>query len=317
MPSTGLEYWQTSKRIYHEHRAFQLGELQDLFLRALSKACDVSRVRLFLDALDEAEETEMREVVADLRKLNTVINRQRRSLSICYACRYFPAIVFDNGLQNKVDRNNREGISYFVEQELKAVIIQFRRSRVDQPCLFKQPWSSESRETYREKLQQIIVENSNGMFFVAKLTMVQWRKIVESSLPFKRFVRRVGDMQNLEFTFEDMLDRSLNADSGDESPRNILMAIVRYMDASSSPPTLAEIQATLVSEQSTLEIDGPETSDIVQDIKRYSATPSKGVEPQDNGSHSSPVVVFIHLMVKNHFHDLLAQESGKMSVSPV
>jgi hypothetical protein len=76
IPSAGAEYWRVMrlKDRHHDPQDLNLNELPNLFQSALSNACDVSRVRLFVDALDGTVETELREVVADLRKLNKLIN---------------------------------------------------------------------------------------------------------------------------------------------------------------------------------------------------------------------------------------------------
>jgi hypothetical protein len=74
-------------------------------------ACDVLRVRMFIDGLDEVNYPEMRAVVADLHKLTNLINRQESPLSICYGCRDYPAVVVGNGIQIHVHGHNEADLN--------------------------------------------------------------------------------------------------------------------------------------------------------------------------------------------------------------
>jgi hypothetical protein len=102
---------------------FTLETLQEQFSSALVKACDVSRVRIFVDALDEIKEDELRELLADIRKLNTVANRNRKSLSICYSGRYYAAIVVDNDLQIRLEQWTEDDARLFLRAKLENVHI--------------------------------------------------------------------------------------------------------------------------------------------------------------------------------------------------
>lgn len=93
--------------------------LREWFIRVLSEASKKCRIRIFLDALDEAGDEEARNIVADIRRIDRQVRKVSTGLSICFSCRFFPAIVVDNGLDIHIDICNRHDIFQYVLTELE------------------------------------------------------------------------------------------------------------------------------------------------------------------------------------------------------
>ncbi|KAF3142242.1 hypothetical protein TWF594_005602 [Orbilia oligospora] len=73
------------------------GDLKDLFLRVVTQS--QQPIVLFVDALDECDEAEVRAVVAYLENLSSVAIASKTNLSIGLSSRHYPTITMRKSLQ--------------------------------------------------------------------------------------------------------------------------------------------------------------------------------------------------------------------------
>ncbi|CAG8979215.1 hypothetical protein HYALB_00013142 [Hymenoscyphus albidus] len=92
-------------------------ELQDLF-RQMFAFPDIPPIRLYIDALDEANEDSPNEI---LFFFQSILENPATRLSICFTCRHFPNLgVHDPGLDIDVEQENTDDIITYIDHFLKA-----------------------------------------------------------------------------------------------------------------------------------------------------------------------------------------------------
>ncbi|CAG8948715.1 hypothetical protein HYFRA_00001836 [Hymenoscyphus fraxineus] len=96
---------------------WSLFELQDLF-RQMFAFPDTPPIRLYIDALDEANEDSPSEV---LFFFQSILENPATRLSICFTCRHFPNLGFhDPGLDIDVEQENTDDIITYIDHFLKS-----------------------------------------------------------------------------------------------------------------------------------------------------------------------------------------------------
>ncbi|KAK3901199.1 hypothetical protein C8A05DRAFT_35131 [Staphylotrichum tortipilum] len=79
-------------------------------------------VRIFIDALDECGDVAARRLVESLAKIQRLCSRSRFGLSICFSCRYYPIIAPDICEEIRVENENENDISLYIQQQLQLRI---------------------------------------------------------------------------------------------------------------------------------------------------------------------------------------------------
>ncbi|KAF3277036.1 hypothetical protein TWF970_005902 [Orbilia oligospora] len=98
------------------------GELKDLFIRAVTQS--QQPIVLFVDALDECDEAEIRAVVAYLENLSSVAIASKTDLSICLSSRHYPTITMQKSLQIILEShiNHQKDIEIYIQERLTPMI---------------------------------------------------------------------------------------------------------------------------------------------------------------------------------------------------
>ncbi|EGX48575.1 hypothetical protein AOL_s00080g204 [Orbilia oligospora ATCC 24927] len=98
------------------------GELKDLFIRAVTQS--QRPIVLFVDALDECDEAEIRAVVAYLENLSSVAIASKTDLSICLSSRHYPTITMQKSLQIILEShiNHQKDIEIYIQERLTPMI---------------------------------------------------------------------------------------------------------------------------------------------------------------------------------------------------
>ncbi|KAF3316276.1 hypothetical protein TWF173_002597 [Orbilia oligospora] len=108
------------------------GELKNLFIRVVTQS--QQPIVLFVDALDECDEAEIRAVVAYLENLSSVAIASKTDLSICLSSRHYPTITMQKSLQIilESDVNHQKDIEIYIQERLTPRIpeTQWIRARV-------------------------------------------------------------------------------------------------------------------------------------------------------------------------------------------
>lgn len=79
-------------------------------------------VSIFIDALDECGDVAARRLVESLAKIQHLCSRSRFGLSICFSCRYYPIIAPDICEEIRLENENENDISLYIQQQLRLRI---------------------------------------------------------------------------------------------------------------------------------------------------------------------------------------------------
>ena len=77
------------------------------------------RIRIYVDALDEAGRDVATELVNYFKKLTEAPSPTGASLQICFSCRHYPVVVPKDALKISVEEENNQDIATYVHQNLK------------------------------------------------------------------------------------------------------------------------------------------------------------------------------------------------------
>ena len=138
LPTVGTPLWEAwqyyEKNQLHSdrNRSWSREAFREIFIGSLLQACTICRIRIFLDGLDEAKDGEATEVMADIRRIRDTVQRKSLSgLSICFTARYYPSIIVDNGLQIRLEEDNAEIITKFVQSSLNTLRFRMSADQLD------------------------------------------------------------------------------------------------------------------------------------------------------------------------------------------
>lgn len=76
-------------------------------------------IEIFVDALDECKDDDVRRIVRDFEKSAEAAQRNRTSLRICWSSRHYPHVNIGNGLEIRMENENAVDIRRYIEQELR------------------------------------------------------------------------------------------------------------------------------------------------------------------------------------------------------
>jgi len=109
---------------------WRIEELKPLFSSVLVEAAKIYRIRLLVDALDEAScgdsanciqegrDQTAQDIVSYLRVLNDKFIAQGSAASVCFSCRHFPIIGIKNGLEIVTENHNQIDLADYTYQGL-------------------------------------------------------------------------------------------------------------------------------------------------------------------------------------------------------
>lgn len=216
-------------------------DLRELFLCVLLEACKVTRIRIFLDALDEAGHEEARKVIADLRRITSEVERVATGLAFCFSCRNYSVFTVDNGLEIKIGKHNEEDIKHYVDFRLRK---QMRASQVQAPheCL--------------ERFSSIVTEKAKNSFIIAVLMTETTKKLLKKHSTETAIIHQLSKPpESLGNLYRNILRGNIHR--GGNGP-TITMALIQWLRSSIRPMSVEELRCGLISDErfSPLE-DGP------------------------------------------------------------
>lgn len=104
-------------------RNWQLEELRDLFSTLLVAAAENQKIRIFVDALDEAGEDAAKDLLYYFHALSNDISEIQAHVSICFSCRRYPVFASHGGLEVWVDKENHDDITTYTVAELNMQLV--------------------------------------------------------------------------------------------------------------------------------------------------------------------------------------------------
>lgn len=290
VPSTGAIYRRWAQETSHDLSLVQMSAhaLREVFIDALLVVSPSARVRIFLDALDEAGNEEARAVIADLRRINAKVRLVTKGLTICFACRYYPTIVVDNGFEIKLENNNAEDIEHFVRSSLDKL--------------------PEYRLESRSKLAEQIVERSSGFFLWAMLAVQSVRRGYDNGYSRAKILQKIGEMPPfIEDLYTHMLAEN---DFNEKRNMDITVALIQWILFSRRPVTLEELRYALGWDPILDLSETPSTSrepivrsetSMLEFLETYMKGFTKIVESVDHDGQVKSFVQFSHHTVFEYF----------------
>src|SRR5436190_17425038 len=103
LPSAGQEFYSLCDRKKRwqsdsgKDWNWRVEELREAFSSALLAAANACKVRIFIDALDEAGDDAAQEIVSHLYDMHERLLQLDALVAVCFSCRHFPILAFQNG----------------------------------------------------------------------------------------------------------------------------------------------------------------------------------------------------------------------------
>jgi ankyrin repeat protein len=256
--------------------------LKSLFEEALLSLGEASVV-CFIDALDECEESQIRDMVTFLREL-TVSSEKR--LRICFASRHYPNITVERVLSLELERQeeHRQDIASYMNSALN--IGDYKHS---------------------QQIRALLQEKAVGIFMWVVLVVDILNTEYDKGRPH-RLLRRLEEIpSDLHDLFKDMLTRDNKNTCG-------LLLCIQWVLFARHPLTPEELYFAMLSGLEPDDLSSCHSDEISEDdIRRYILDNSKGLAEYTKSTKSSkPTVQFIHESVR----DFLLKEKGIESIWP-
>ena len=250
--------------------------LKELLEVAVLRLGDTPVVCL-IDALDECEERQIRDMITFLEHIGERTVSANISFQVCFSSRHYPHISIKNG--RTLILEGQEGhsldITSYLESELKI-------------------GNSKVAKQVRGEIQ----EKASGVFLWVVLVVEILNKEHDSGriLALRRRLREIpGDLHEL---FNDILTR-------DSRNRDELILCVQWVLFARHPLTPEELYFAIVSGSEPQDLSIWDSEEIsMSDIQRFILDASKGLA--ETTSSKTPKVQFIHESVK----DFLVKENG-------
>ncbi|KAL9086598.1 MAG: hypothetical protein Q9165_007041 [Trypethelium subeluteriae] len=302
IPSAGEDFWPWAESMLKGGPSvlWFTGIVRELFIGALLLAGRSVRIRIFIDALDEAvskdtspegADEEARAVIADLRRINRIKRGVSKGLSICFACRYYPVIVVDNGLEIKLEEHNTKSIGLYITTALTG-------DPVSQDYV--------GREEFNY-LVKAIKERSSGFFLWTHLVVQSVREGMAHGDSFHTLMQRIEAVPlDLEHLYTSMFAKLTL-----EYPKqkSIMLALIQWIRFARRPMTLGELRYAMGSDESLMSSWGkriipgrpqPLVDDdisMLRMVEKFTCGLTKVVENTARNGHETAVVHIIHQTV--------------------
>ena len=261
----------SQKRRHSDPYEWSIEELQE-FLIAAARGLEHYRLVCFIDALDECEENEVRELVDFLEGLGETAVSSGTSLNICLSSRHYPHIRIQKGIQLTVEGQggHDKDIATYVESK------------------FKVPHSKQMDDIRAE-----ILNRASGVFLWVVLVVKMLNKAYDHGKihALRRLLSEIPD--ELDDLFADILMR--DAEMRDQS-----ILCLQWLLFSQRPLKREELYFAVLSgtEPTALgEWDPAEASN--QTIDRFILSCSKGLAEMSKAKDQT--VQFIHESVRDFF----------------
>jgi hypothetical protein len=274
--SLGLSTWNSG---YHE---WSVESLKALFEQAVQSLGN-SSVVCFIDALDECDERQVRDMVSFFEHVGELTTSIGIKFRVCFASRHYPHISITKGLNlilEEQDGHNQDITSY-LDSELKI-----------------------GHSKLAEQIRGDLTEKASGVFMWVVLVVEILNKEHDSGRihALRRRLHEIpGDLHKL---FRDILTR-------DHHNRGELLLCIQWVLFARQPLRPEQLYYAIMSgiePEALSEWDSDEVSVVV--IKRFILNSSKGLT--ETTKSKDPTVQFIHESVK----DFLLKDNGLREIWP-
>ena len=274
--SVGFASWNASI-----DRDWDIEVLKDLFQEAI-QSLGSSSVACFVDALDECNQQQVRDMVASFQDIGERAISNDIRFQVLFSSRHYPEIVITKGLGMILE--GQEGHSDDIDQYIDSEL------RIGQGTL-----SSQIRENLREK--------SSGVFMWVVLVVDILNTEHAKGRPARRLMQKLVEIPgNLHQLFRSILTR-------DDEDQDELLSCIQWLLFSRQPLVPEQLYFAILSstDPDGLSIwDAEETP--IDEMEKFIRNASKGLA--EVAKTNIPRVQFIHESVR----DFLLKEDGLQEI---
>ncbi|KAL5114259.1 hypothetical protein ACEQ8H_007868 [Pleosporales sp. CAS-2024a] len=237
----------------------------------------------FIDALDECEEDQVRDMIQFLERIGDVAVTSNNNFQVCLSSRHYPHITISNGIELVLEgqEGHAQDIANYIATELKI-------------------GNGKTAQEVRAELQ----EKASGIFMWVILVVAILNKEFDSGqIPTlrKKLQEIPSDLYEL---FRDIITR-------DSNDKDKLVLCIQWVLFSKQPLSPEELYHAIYSGVNSSIISELDTEDITtDDIKRFILHASKGLAEATVSTKSR--VQFIHQSVQ----DFLLKKNGLGEIWP-
>jgi ankyrin repeat protein len=229
-----------------------------------------NRLACFIDALDECEEDQARDMVAFFESLGQYAISSHIQMHICFSSRHYPYITIEKGISLVLEDQDghSKDITDYLHSELKA-----RQNKAMQ------------------KVQDEILQRASGVFLWVVLVVKMLNKEFDRGR-MHALQKRLDEIpSDLDALFRDILTRDT------ENVEDLILCL-QWILYARRPMKPEELYFAILAGVAAEEL-APWNSDELteQDIQRYILSSSKGLAEMTKSKH--PTVQFIHESVRD------------------
>ncbi|KAI1141692.1 hypothetical protein F5Y05DRAFT_270401 [Hypoxylon sp. FL0543] len=275
-----LQHILDSTRPGHQWNAESLKSLIEEAVRAMGKASLI----FFIDALDECEERQVRDMLSFLKNLSEQAASARTKLLVCFASRHYPHITIAKGLELVIEakREHQQDIVEYLNTELRI-----------------------GHDELAEEIRSVLKYKASGIFLWVVLVVDILNKEYDRGRK-NRLLKRLEDIpEDLHELFHSILTR-------DRDITHELVLCIQWVLFARRPLTLEELYFAIIAgaEPDSLFSCHPEQGISREDMQRYILDNSKGLA--ESTKSETPTIQFIHESVR----DFLLKENGLQKIWP-
>ncbi|KAF2494939.1 hypothetical protein BU16DRAFT_51347 [Lophium mytilinum] len=254
-----------------ESNKWNLETLKNLFGHAV-ESLGRRRLTCFIDALDECEEDQVREMVAFFARLGQFAVSSQTVFRVCFSSRHYPHITLEEGLRLTLEgqEGHRQDIANYLHSELKA---------------------GKSKQVIQIK-EEILKRASDIFLWVVLVAQILNKEFDRGRMNALR--KRLDEIPNgLEELFQDILTRD---------GQNVadLVLCLQWILFAKRPLKTEELYFAVLSGAAPedLQIAAWDPEEITkQDMQRFILSSSKGLAETTKSQHQT--VQFIHESVRD------------------
>ncbi|KAK3075879.1 hypothetical protein LTR53_000453 [Teratosphaeriaceae sp. CCFEE 6253] len=253
-------------------------------LSAVVSRLSPRRLRCFVDALDECDEDQIREMVDFFEKLASDALKVGHRVLVCFASRHYPTISINEGLQLILEdeAGHDEDIQKYIHKHLRA-----------------------PKGKRNEEVKRSILEKANGVFMWAVLVIEILNKEIAGGRMFAIKQRLQEIPPKLSDLFKDILGR-------DKLNMSDLLLCLQWILFARRPLKREEFYFAMVAglrpSPEGMEWNADEVT--IDDMSRYVRDSSKGLAELTKSK--APTIQFIHESVP----DFLVKDGGLYELWP-
>jgi hypothetical protein len=274
--SVGFTTWNSSG-----HPQWSVELLKDLFQQAVQRLGQFS-VMCFIDALDECDEYQIRDMVTFFQRLGELTVSAGIRFQVCFSSRHYPHIRIEKGLRLVLEtqEGHIQDIISYISSELKI-------------------GHSKLAEQIRAELQ----EKASGVFMWVVLVVDMLNKEHDEGRTTRRLQQKLKDIpSDLHKLFRNILTR-------DCRNRDELLLCIQWLLFARQPLKPEQLYCAILSSTEPEYLSKWDYNEMSMDaIKRFILNSSKGLA--EITTSKTPSVQFIHESVK----DFLLKENGLRAV---